>query len=161
MKTRLFSLVLILIVFQISAFAQSKADKVIGYYLTLNDDTGKESSQVQIFKATNGKYFGKIVWLAEPNENGKPKVDDDNPDKALQSRPIIGLQLLKGFSYNEKSDEWSDGTIYNPTGGKTYNCYMKFDGNKLKIRGFIGAAWMGLGKTATWYKEETQRPAKL
>lgn len=157
MKTKFLSLVLFLMAFQIGAQAPSKADRVIGYYLTLNDDTGKESSQVQIFKATNGKYYGKIVWLAEPTENGKAKVDDDNPDKALQGRPIIGLQLLKGFSYDEKTGEWSGGTIYNPTGGKTYNCFMKFDGNKLKIRGFIGAAWMGLGKTATWIKEDAQR----
>lgn len=157
MKTKIFSLVLFLMACQISAHAQSKADRVIGYYLTLNDDTGKESSQVQIFKATNGKYYGKIVWLAEPTKNGKAKVDNDNPDKALQSRPIIGLQLLKGFTYDEKTGEWSGGTIYNPTGGKTYNCFLKFDGNKLKIRGFIGAAWMGLGKTAIWFKEDVQR----
>jgi uncharacterized protein (DUF2147 family) len=158
MKTRIIAFVIFLIAFQWGIHAQSPvADRVIGYYLTLNDDTGKESSQVQIFKATNGKYFGKIIWLAEPNENGKAKVDDDNPDKTLQNRPIIGLQLLKGFSYNAKSGEWDGGTIYNPTGGKTYNCFMKFDGNKLKIRGFIGAAWMGLGKTATWIKEEAPR----
>lgn len=157
MKTMLFSLVLLIAAHQISAQTPVKADHIIGYYLTVDDETGKEKSQVQIFKATNGKYYGKIIWLAEPNKNGKAKVDEDNPDKALQSRPIIGLQLLKGFSYNEKTGEWDNGTIYNPTGGKTYNCFMKFDGNKLKIRGFIGAAWMGLGKTATWIREDGPR----
>lgn len=160
MKTKLLSLVLLLMVVHFGANAQAKADRIIGYYLTVDDATGKEKSQVQIFKATNGKYFGKIVWLAEPNKNGKAKVDEDNPEKALQSRPIVGLQLLKGFSYDEKTGEWNNGTIYNPTGGKTYNCFIKSDGNKLKIRGFIGAAWMGLGKTATWTKEETLRLAK-
>ncbi len=157
MKTKLFSLVLFLMALQLVAQTPSKADHVIGYYLTVDDETGKDKSQVQIFKATNGKYYGKIIWLAEPTKNGKAKVDEDNPDKAMQSRPINGLQLLKGFSYNEKTGEWDNGTIYNPTGGKTYNCFMKFDGNKLKIRGFIGAAWMGLGKTATWIKEEAPR----
>ena len=157
MKTKLLSLVFILMVVQFGVKAQSKADRIVGYYLTVDDQTGKDKSQVQIFKATTGNYYGKIVWLPEPSKNGKAKVDQDNPDKALQSRPIIGLQLLKGFSFNEKTGEWDDGTIYNPTGGKTYNCFMKFDGNKLKIRGFIGAAWMGLGKTATWIKEDAQR----
>jgi uncharacterized protein (DUF2147 family) len=160
MKTKFLSLVLLLIVVQFGAKAQSKADQIVGYYLTVDDETGKEKSQIQIFKATNGKYYGKIVWLAEPNKNGKAKVDEDNPDKALQSRPIIGLQLLKGFSFDEKTGEWNDGTIYNPTGGKTYNCFIKSDGNKLKIRGFIGAAWMGLGKTATWIREDVQRQVK-
>jgi uncharacterized protein (DUF2147 family) len=157
MKTKLLFLVLILMTIQFGVKAQSKADRIIGYYLTVDDETGKDKSQVQIFKATNGKYYGKIVWLAEPNKNGKAKVDEDNPDKALQNRPIIGLQLLKGFTYDEKTGEWDNGTIYNPTGGKTYNCFIKSEGNKLKIRGFIGAAWMGLGKTATWTKEESLR----
>lgn len=160
MKTFLFSLILTTAVLQAVAQTPSKADRIIGYYLTVDDETGKEKSQVQIFKATNGKYYGKIIWLAEPNKNGKAKVDEDNPDKAMQNRPIIGLQLLKGFSFNEKTGEWDNGTIYNPTGGKTYNCFMKFDGNKLKIRGFIGAAWMGLGKTATWIKEDSPRQNK-
>ena len=160
MKTKLLSLVFLLLCVQFGVKAQSKADRIIGYYLTVDDETGKDKSQVQIFKATNGKFYGKIVWLAEPNKNGKAKVDEDNPDKALQTRPIIGLQLLKGFSFDEKTGEWNDGTIYNPTGGKTYNCFIKADGNKLKIRGFIGAAWMGLGKTATWMKEDAQRLAK-
>lgn len=157
MRTTILTLIFTVMAFEVFAQVHSKADQIIGYYLTVDDETGKEKSQVQIFKATNGNYYGKIIWLAEPNKNGKAKVDEDNPDKVLQSRPIIGLQLLKGFSYNEKTGEWDNGTIYNPTGGKTYNCFMKFDGKKLKIRGFIGAAWMGLGKTATWIREDAPR----
>ena len=138
--------------------AQSKADKIIGYYLTYDDDTHAEKSQVQIYKDANGKYYGKIVWLKEPLKNGKPKVDDKNPEAKLQSRAIIGLEMLKGFKYNASDDEWSEGTIYNPSSGKTYNCYMKFEsGTKLKIRGYIGASWMGLGKTAEWTKEPALR----
>jgi uncharacterized protein (DUF2147 family) len=156
MKTTLLTFVLCLLTaFYTSVLSQSGADKIIGYYTTLDDDTGDENSQIQIFKATNGKYYGKIVWLKEPLENGKPKIDDENPDKALQNKPIIGLQLLKGFVYDEKSGEWKNGTIYDPDNGKTYSCYIKFDGDKLlKIRGFIGKAWMGLGRTATWTKAD-------
>lgn len=139
-----------------TVYAQTPAaDKILGVYSTFNEDTGLENSRIQIFKATNGKYYGKIIWLKEPNENGKPKVDDQNPDKALQNKPIIGLQLLKAFVYDEKSSEWKDGSIYDPDNGKTYNCFMKLDGDKhLKIRGFIGKAWMGLGRTTTWTRYE-------
>ncbi|MEI6748302.1 MAG: DUF2147 domain-containing protein [Bacteroidales bacterium] len=141
-----------------SLMAQSVADKILGYYLTLDDDTKKEKSQVQIYKNSNGKYYGKIVWLKEPNENGKPKLDKHNPDEKLQKRAIMGLEMLKDFTYNKGDQEWSDGSIYNPTSGKTYNCYIKFEGStNLKIRGYIGAAWMGLGKTAMWTKEATLR----
>jgi uncharacterized protein (DUF2147 family) len=138
--------------------AQAKADKILGYFLTFDDETGAEKSQIQIYKATNGKYYGKIVWLKEPTKNGKPKVDDKNPEAKLQSRPIMGLVILRDFTYNSSDNEWSDGTIYNPSSGKTYNCYMNFESNtRLKIRGYIGASWMGLGKTAYWTKEANQR----
>ena len=144
--------------FATSVNAQSKADKILGYYLTYDDETGAEKSQVQIYKESNGKYYGKIVWLKEPLKNGKPKVDDKNPDAKLQNRAIIGLEMLKGFKYNESDNEWNDGSIYNPSSGKTYNCYINFESpTKVKIRGFIGASWMGLGKTAYWTKEATLR----
>jgi uncharacterized protein (DUF2147 family) len=144
--------------FATSVSAQSKADKILGYYLTYDDETGAEKSQVQIYKDANGKYYGKIVWLKEPLKNGKPKVDDKNPDAKLQNRAIIGLEMLKGFKYNESDNEWNDGSIYNPSSGKTYNCYINFESaTKVKIRGFIGASWMGLGKTAYWTKEATLR----
>jgi uncharacterized protein (DUF2147 family) len=152
------ALLVISMVFAGKASAQSKADKIVGYYLTYDDETKAEKSQVQIFKSTNGKYYGKIVWLKEPLKDGKPKVDDKNPDVKLQKRAIIGLEMLKGFKFNESDNEWNEGTIYNPSSGKTYNCYINFESaNSLKIRGYIGASWMGLGKTAIWTKEATLR----
>lgn len=159
MKQILIPLVLLaILVIPVCGSAQSKADKIVGYYITYDDETGAEKSQVQIFKATNGKYYGKIVWLKEPNKNGKPKVDDKNPDSKLQNRPVMGLQILKDFTYDAGDNEWGNGTIYNPSSGKTYNCYMNFESpTRLKIRGYIGASWMGLGKTAHWTKEPAQR----
>jgi uncharacterized protein (DUF2147 family) len=152
------ALLVILMAFGSSSKAQSKADKILGYYLTFDDETGAEKSQVQVYKDSNGKYYGKIVWLKEPNKDGKPKVDDKNPDVKLQKRAIMGLEMLKGFKYNESDNEWNDGSIYNPASGKTYNCYINFESaTKVKIRGFIGASWMRLGKTAYWTKEAALR----
>jgi uncharacterized protein (DUF2147 family) len=152
------ALLVISLAFASSANAQSKADKILGYYLTFDDETGAEKSQVQIYKDANGKYYGKIVWLKEPNKNGKPKVDDKNPDVKLQTRPVMGLEMLKGFKFDESENEWSDGSIYNPSSGKTYNSYINFESaTKVKVRGFIGASWMGLGKTVYWTKEATLR----
>jgi len=152
------ALLVICMAFAGTANAQSKADKILGYYLTYDDETGAEKSQVQIYKDANGKYYGKIVWLKEPNKNGKPKVDDKNPDVKLQTRPVMGLEMLKGFKFDESENEWSDGSIYNPSSGKTYNSYINFESaTKVKVRGFIGASWMGLGKTVYWTKEATLR----
>ena len=138
--------------------AQSKADKVVGYYLTYDDETGKEKSQIRIYKASNGKYEGEIVWLKEPRyADGKEKMDKNNPEDKLKSRKVVGMKMLKDFTFDAKADEWAGGSIYNPTSGKTYNSFMKMEGNKLQVRGFVGKSWMGLGKTATWTREESQR----
>jgi uncharacterized protein (DUF2147 family) len=132
-----------------SAYLSAQADKVLGFWLT-----EKGTSQVEIYKGTDGKYYGKISWLDEPNENGKPKVDDENPDPALQQRPILGLPLLQGFVYNKKEEQWEKGSIYDPDNGKTYDSYMWFEESDsvLEIRGYV----MGmrfLGRTTRWKRE--------
>lgn len=132
------------------AWLSAQADNVVGFWLT-----EKGTSQVEIYKGSDGKYYGKISWLEEPNENGKPKVDSENPDPALKNRPILGLPLLQGFEFDRKDLEWQNGSIYDPDNGKTYDCYMWFeegDNSTLQIKGFV----MGmrfLGRTTTWKKE--------
>jgi uncharacterized protein (DUF2147 family) len=96
------------------------------------------------------KYYGKIVWLKEPNdpETGVPKTDKNNPDPTLQKAPLKGYRMLKDFVYQEKS-EWSEGTIYDPLNGSTYSCTIKMtDPNTLEIRGYIGVS--AFGRTDVW-----------
>ena len=136
-----------------SVTAQAQADQVVGYWLT---DGGE--SQIKVFKAADGKFYGNIVWLKEPNENGKAKVDDDNPDEKLRSRPLLNLQILKGFSYDTDDQEWTKGKIYDPKTGSTYSCYMWFEDNNtntLFVKGFIGVSL--IGKSTKWTREQTQR----
>jgi uncharacterized protein (DUF2147 family) len=123
--------------------AQKKADDVMGIWLT----NGKDPAKIQIFKSAD-KYFGKIVWLKSPDENGKPKVDSKNPDESKRNQQIMGLVILQGFKFNG-SDEWEDGKIYDPESGKTYSCYISLkDNNTLKVRGFVGISL--LGRTEVW-----------
>lgn len=123
-----------------------KADDIVGVWLTQDKD-----SHVEIYK-DGDKYFGKIIWLSEPIDSitGKPKVDDKNPNASLQNRPVLGLNLLTGFVFDD--DQWNNGKIYDPKLGKTYSCYMEFpdasNKNNLKIRGYIGFSL--LGRTVYW-----------
>jgi uncharacterized protein (DUF2147 family) len=126
--------------------AQHKTDDILGYWF--NEE---KTSKVQIIKEGN-KYHAKIVWLKEPNDavTGKPRVDNLNPEPKLQNVPLMGLVIMKDFIFNG-TDEWKDGTIYDPKKGKTYSCYMQFDKpNVLKIRGYIGVSL--LGRTTYWTK---------
>jgi len=96
------------------------------------------------------------VWLKEPfyptgdaqGMAGKPKVDRNNPDVALRSRPLIGLPLVSGFHF-AGADEWTGGTIYDPENGKTYSCKITLMSNgSLKVRGYIGISLFG--RTTAW-----------
>jgi hypothetical protein len=89
--------------------SQTKADDIIGIWLT----AGKEPAKIQIYKS-GGKYYGKIVWLKNSTDNGTPKVDGNNPDKSKRSNPVMGLILLSSFKF-DGDDEWKGGDIYDPS----------------------------------------------
>jgi uncharacterized protein (DUF2147 family) len=141
MKTRVLFFVILLA--SLSCYAQN-ADAIIGKWL--NKD---KNAHIQIFKRGSA-YFGKIVWLKEPlDEAKKPKVDSQNPNENLRARPILNLEILQNFKFN--NGIWEEGTIYDPKSGKTYSCKISLDGNdKLNVRGFIGISL--IGRTDTWTK---------
>jgi uncharacterized protein (DUF2147 family) len=108
----------------------------------------EKTAKVKVFKATDGKYYGKIVWLKEPNNaQGKPRTDINNPKKEHQNDALLGLQMLKNFE-KDGAHGYSGGTIYDPKNGKTYSCKMTLNGDKLDVRGYVGISL--LGRTTTW-----------
>lgn len=124
-------------------------DKLLGTWIVEDG-----SARVKIEKIGN-KYFGKTVWMKEPNdENGKPKVDVNNPDASLRNQPRIGLRIMKDFEHEGKGI-FKNGNIYDPKKGKTYcgKITMK-DDDHLDLRGSICGFGM-LGRTSSWtrYKE--------
>lgn len=135
-----FVLVLIL-VFKLSAQDITKGT----WY---NDE---KNARLQFYE-TNGKLFGKIVWLKDPNKDGKPRTDEFNPNDKLKTVPLLGLVFLKNF---EKDGEkaWQDGTIYDPKSGKTYSSNMKLvSPTQLDVRGYIGISL--IGKTSKFTKAD-------
>jgi uncharacterized protein (DUF2147 family) len=135
---------IILLMAMMSGFCVSaqKADAILGQWANPNGQ-----DHILIYKKGN-KYFGKLDWIKFPNdEQGKPKTDKNNPDKALQSRPDLGLELLKDFTF-DGDKVYEDGTIYDPKSGKTYSCKMTIDGNSLKIRGYV--VFSLFGRSEVW-----------
>lgn len=126
--------------FTASLYAQESS--ILGTWLNAD-----ETAHVRIFKATNGKYYGKIEWLKEDPE----KLDVNNPDPEKQKEKVMGLQILKGFTYDAGKKQWTGGTVYDPDNGKTYDCYMWFenDSDVLSIKGYV----MGMkfvGRETKW-----------
>lgn len=131
-------------------YAQSEADAILGVW-----ETGSGKARVKIDKVGD-QFFGKVVWLREPlNEEGKPKVDKNNPDEKLRTVPLLGFKLIKDFSFKGEK-VWEDGTIYDPENGSTYSCTIKMtDENTLDVRGFIGVSLFG--RTDVWKRVQLKK----
>ncbi len=140
---KLFTVLTGLILLSNTLQAQTKADDIAGIWLT----NGDEPAKIQIYKSGD-KFYGKIIWLKNPNDNGVPKTDQNNPDKTKRTNPIVGLAMLSGFKFNN-DDAWKGGVIYDPQNGKTYSCNISLkDKNTIKVRGYIGISL--LGRTEVW-----------
>ena len=127
----------------ITIYSQNKADDITGIWLT----GGKEPAKIQIYRACE-KFYGKIIWLKNPTENGKQKLDSNNPDKEKQNKLLIGLIMLNRFKF-DGGEEWNGGDIYDPENGKTYSSYLYLKNwNTLKVRGYVGISL--IGRTETW-----------
>ncbi len=107
-------LIIISYFFAFSTFAQKDPLEKIWY-------NHAKSSKIQIYKATDGNFYGKIVWLSKTHdEQGLPRVDKNNADDNLKQHPLNGLVILKGFKKSSNNLVYVDGTIYDPNTGKTY-----------------------------------------
>ena len=150
---RLFTLLILISSSWIGTMGQTaQSDEVRGTYWN-----AEKTSHIRIYRAKNGKYYGKIEYLKEPNdENGNPKTDPENPDKELRSRSRWGMVIMNSFSWSESESRWQDGTIYDPVSGNTYDGYMYFKGENrtvLYLRGYmLGMTW--LGRTSEWTRVE-------
>jgi uncharacterized protein (DUF2147 family) len=86
----------------------------------------------------------RIVALS-PGEH--PHTDVHNPDAKLRSRPLCGLRIGQDFTQFDPQHA-AGGHLYDPRSGQTYSGSMTAQGNKLKLRGYLGIPL--LGRTETW-----------
>ena len=144
MKTLLAVLALLL---GLNRTALAQKEKIEGTWMS-----EEKNAKVLIYKANDGKFWGKIVWLAEPMKDGKPKVDEKNPKAALRNTPLMNYPLLRHFKKDSETS-FDGGEIYDPKNGKTYSCTITVrNANELGIRGYMGISL--LGRTTTWTRSE-------
>jgi len=145
MKKSLFFAIVIAVIFSVSALW---AASPVGKWKTIDDETKKEKSIVEIYEV-DGKLFGKIVAILTP---GKENDVCEKCPGADKNKPLVGLVILKGLT--KSGDEYSGGTIMDPAKGKVYRCQIALEdgGAKLKVRGFIGTPM--LGRTQYWLRAQ-------
>jgi uncharacterized protein (DUF2147 family) len=132
-------LTLVLSLFGVLSFAQ-----IEGKWKTIDDETKQAKSIVEIYKKTDGSYYGKVSQLLiKPADPNCTLCKDDRKGK-----PILGLEIIRGLK--KDGDEFTGGTITDPKTGKTYKCTITRTGDKLNVRGYVGISLMG--RTQIWQK---------
>jgi uncharacterized protein (DUF2147 family) len=94
---------------------------------------------------------GTIISLKEANDpdTGKPKIDKNNADASLRSRPIIGVLIVLGMKPSGTANKWS-GQVYNAEDGKTYTGNLTLqDANTIKLEGCVLGGLVCKGQTWT------------
>ena len=90
---------------------------------------------------------GNVAWLREPNDDdGKPKLDKQNSNTALRTRPILGVPILLSMA-PDGTDKWK-GSIYNAEDGKTYAAtFTLTSANSAQVQGCVAGIFC---KSQTW-----------
>jgi uncharacterized protein (DUF2147 family) len=80
---------------------------------------------------------GTIRWLWDGlDERGRPRLDAQNADTSLRTRPLVGLTILSGLKA-DLAGGWQ-GRIYNPEDGQTYRATVKRRGtDTLVVEGCV------------------------
>lgn len=134
-------LILALLLLSTSTFAQLS---VTGKWKTIDDNTGKERSVVEIFEK-GGKFYGKITKLfREKGEDPDPVCEECEESDDRYKKKIIGMEIIRDMKKEE--GELTEGTIMDPDNGKIYRCKIWVEGNELKVRGYLGPFY----RTQTW-----------
>lgn len=123
------------------AYAQAS---VLGKWKTIDDQTGKAKSIVQVYEK-EGKIYAKILELLDESKKGMLCTQCKGQNK---NKPIEGMVIIDGLS--KDGNEWNGGKILDPSSGKEYKCYIQMEGNKLKVRGFVGFSL--IGRTQYWHR---------
>lgn len=127
MRTALLALTPALAGIAFAAAAPAQANAIEGNWKT---DDGKSIIQ---FYPCGAAMCGKIARFLVPEPKGGAR-DDQNPDKALRTRKLLGLQI---FSNLAPAKARFKGKGYSPEDGRNFNAEVWREGNVLKVRGCV------------------------
>ena len=135
------------VILWLAASSFANAAEATGRWKTIDDQTGKPKSIVEITRAADGSYTGKIVELLNPS---KPNPVCDKCKDDRKNKPIIGMDIIRGMK-TDGANQWSGGTILKPDEGKVYKSKMQLtDGGKtLEVSGCIAF----ICKSQTWIRQ--------
>lgn len=125
----------------------ASAGDAMGRWKTIDSDTGKPKSIVEITRTANGTLSGRIVELLSPS---KPNPVCDKCKDDRKNKPITGMEIIRGMKA-DGTNAWSGGTILKPDEGKVYKSKMELieGGKKLEVSGCIAF----ICKSQVWVRQ--------
>ena len=126
----------------------SAQDPALGQWRTVDDNTGKSRSIVELYDTGNGTINARVLRVLDP---GKPNPVCDRCEGERHDKPVVGMVIA--WSLWPKGGRLEGGSILDPDNGKVYSVRMTpvAGGEKLEVRGFLGVSW--LGRTQVWLRE--------
>ncbi len=129
-----------------ASFAAAAQSSPLGRWKTIDDETGKPMTIVEVYQAKNGTLAAKVVeTLYTPNAvctacSGKDK-----------GKPIIGMPVL--WNLKAMGGGWGEGNGFKPSTGDSFKAKsvkLVDGGSKLEITG----CKMMFCRTANWVRAD-------
>jgi uncharacterized protein (DUF2147 family) len=170
MEKKMRKLAFILCVAFLSAGVCFAEDPALGFWISVDEKTGKTTAGWELYQEKNGFLYGKMLSVAEFPQDQLALLCKESykgfpvSGKVNQMR-VVGTPWIFGLR-QEKEGQWSGGNIINPADGNIYKCriiFHKANGNKyktdtLEMRGEIG---LGIGRSQFWKKTTRVEAAGL
>ncbi len=147
-KTIFYCLILL---FSVGNISRSSAQILTTGVLPQDRICGKWISEqknciIQVYKDGN-EYGAKLIWFDDSDDKTKPmnaRVDENNPNKALQNRKLIGLDVADNLTYNPETNSWENGLIYDAKSGRTWSSAASLSREGLlKVTGYWKFKFIG------------------
>lgn len=115
----------------------AQPDEIVGTW-----ESESNTLKLEFFNA-GPEYNARLLWGNRVVEADGTTFKQDalNPDPSLRSRSLKGILMVKGLVY--QNGEWTGGTAYDASSGRTYDSKAEIVDGKLHMRGYIGVSLLG------------------
>jgi uncharacterized protein (DUF2147 family) len=118
----------------VAAFS-AQAQSPVGRWKTIDDETGKVKSIVEISQAADGTLVGRVAEILHSTRGPDPVCDQCTG--ANKDKPVKGMTILWGLR-DQGGGEYAGGRILDPAKGKDYKAKLEVIGeDRLGVSGCI------------------------
>lgn len=133
----------------VSASAQAlpeAAQRYLDDWTIIDDETGEAQAVVRISDTGDGTVQGRIVRVLPTTEYPTPQFRCDDCAGQYEGADLREIPLIYGMEWD--GERFGGGRITDPMKDKVYRAVMTLEGDRLRVRGYIGIR--AFGRTQVW-----------